>query len=39
MLMNYVFGGIGFLLGTLVGFIIAGFVVLAACSRLNLDNK
>ena len=36
MLMNFVFGGIGFLLGTLIGFILAG---LAACSRSNLDDK
>lgn len=36
MLMDFVFGGIGFLLGTLVGFNMAG---LAACSRLNFDEK
>ena len=36
MLMNFIFGGIGFLLGTLMGFILAG---LAACSRLNFDDK
>lgn len=36
MLMDFVFGGIGFLLGTLVGFYMAG---LAACSRLNFDDK
>lgn len=36
MLMDFIFGGIGFLLGTLMGFILAG---LAACSRLNLDDK
>ncbi len=36
MLMNFVFGGIGFLLGTLMGFNMAG---LAACNRSNFDDK
>ena len=36
MLMKFGIFGIGFLLGILIGFIMAGLV---ACSRLNFDDK
>lgn len=36
MITNFVFGGLGFLLGTLMGFLLAG---LSASGRINLDEK